>query len=84
MDDNNEMDMDSEKPEDCPVDKTDFTRSNLHTSKSDSFFTSTPKKRKFECKDCITSGSQCIDCYVEQATLKNRVHFEEVELLNES
>ena len=82
VDDNNEMD--SEKHEDYSVDQTDITRSNLHTSKSDSFFTSTPQKIKFECEDCITSGSQCIDCYVEQATLKNRVHFEEVELLNDS
>ena len=84
VDDANEVDIDgNEKHDDSSVNETESTKSKLCTSNSDSFFTSTPKKRKFECEECIISGSQCIDCYVEQMTLKKRVHFEEVELLDE-
>ena len=46
-----------------------------------SFTTSTPRKRKFECNDCINI-SQCVDCYVRQDNApRQRVHFsDDIEL----
>ena len=36
----------------------------------DTMMTSTPKKRKVQCEECI-DGQQCIDCYVRQDNLGN-------------
>ena len=40
-----------------------------------SFTTSTPIKRKFECKECI-EGTQCTDCFVrETLASSDSIHF---------
>ena len=48
-----------------------------YTNEKESFLTSTPQKRKFECKECLNQ-SQCTDCFVRQVMEKShRVHFSE-------
>ena len=60
------------------TDDEDKSEKSLNESKVlESFVTSTPKKRKFQCEDC-RKESQCVDCFVEQFHDKKQVHFSDI------